>query len=444
MRPPPLQFFTGNILNPRGDRECQLFSMGVMVVERRRGGSVIRELLAPEEAREKYASSMTGANTIDFGESLILPGFFDMHFHWVQDDVRTMPKDSLLQWLEKYTFPAEMKFVSSRYSREKARIFFRRLTKAGTIGGAVFSSVHENALHAAMKEARGDFIIGNVQMNMNSPDDLTRTERHSISGVRRLFRRYGRRYAFTPRFAITTSPQVMLAGGMLADRLGAFKQSHLSETLAEVDYTLSLYRKIPGFERVRTYTGIYRKAAMLGPRSLMAHGIHLSPAEMEILRRTRTSLVHCPTSNAPLSERGLGSGLFDFARVNRQKIRWALGSDIGGGPFLSMLDVMRSFVEQNGRAGRRGATRVSALYRATLAGAEILEVDDRTGNLDPGKEASFIVIPLPGSGQERKPEQLLTRLLDLHASRRERYDECVSEVFLNGQRVFPFRNPGRQ
>jgi guanine deaminase len=444
MRPGPLHFYSGNILNPRGDRDCQLFSKGVMVVESRRGTARIRELLTASEAREKHRSTMNASNTTDFGDSVLLPGFFDMHFHWVQDDVRTMPKDSLLQWLEKYTFPAEMKFSSSRYGREKARIFFRRLIRAGTVGGAVFSSIHENALHAAMKEAKGDFIIGNVQMNMNSPEGLVQTERESMSGVRRLFRKYGRRYAFTPRFAITTSPKVMLAGGRLANRLKAFKQSHLSETRAEIDFTLSLYRKIPGFERVRTYTGIYRKVDMLGSRSLMAHGIHLSGAELEVIRRTRTALIHCPTSNAPLSERGLGSGLFDFERVGRSKIRWALGSDIGGGPFLSMLDVMRSFVDQNERAGRKGATRVSALYRATLAGAEILEVGGRTGNLDPGKEASFIVIPLPGSGQERNPERLLARLLDLHSSRRERYDECISQVFLRGRRVFPESKPSGQ
>jgi guanine deaminase len=169
----------------------------------------------------------------------------------------------------------------------------------------------------------------------------------------------------------------------------------------------------------------------------MAHGIHLSPSELELLRKTRTALIHCPTSNAPIGERGLGSGLFDFKKVNRKKIRWALGSDIGGGPFLSMFDVMRSFVEQNQRVGRIGATRVSALYRATLAGAEILGISGRAGNLDPGKEASFIIVPLPGASEELSAERLLTRLIDLHSSRREKYDDCVSHVFLRGRRIYP-------
>jgi guanine deaminase len=439
-----LQFFAGTLLNPRGDRDCQIFPRGVLVVEKRHESAWIREVLPWEEARKRHLRVMRSSNTRDFGDSVILPGFFDMHFHWVQDDVRTLPKDSLLEWLEQYTFPAEMKFASTAYSRKKAKSFFRRLTRVGTLGGAVFSSVHETALHAAMREARGDFIIGNVQMNMNSPEALRQTGPESVAGVKRLFVRYGTRYAFTPRFAICTDPGVMDFGGKQADRLKAFKQSHLSETQAEIDFTLALYRKIPGFERVRTYAEIYQRASMLGPRSLMAHGIHLSNSELELIRKTRTVIVHCPTSNAPLAERGLGSGLFDFRGANRRKIRWALGSDIGGGPFLSMFDVMRSFVDQNTRAGRRGATCISALYRATLAGAEILGVGKRTGNLDRGKEASFIVVPCPGASSEIRAEALLSRLLERHASHRERYDDSVSHVYYRGKRVFPASRPRTQ
>ena len=58
----------------------------------------------------------------DLSGSLIIPPFFDMHFHWVQDDVCLMPKDSLLEWLEKYTFPTEQKFANKRFVDRKSRI----------------------------------------------------------------------------------------------------------------------------------------------------------------------------------------------------------------------------------------------------------------------------------------------------------------------------------
>src|SRR5690606_22197023 len=138
----------------------------------------------------------------------------------------------------------------------------------------------------------------------------------------------------------------------MADGARCFKQTHLSETRAEIDFTLSLYReKFPEFKKVRSYTEIYEKVGMLGKRSPMGHAIHLSAAELKTLSQTKTAIVHCPTSNAPIKDLGLGSGLFDFRRTEKARVRWALGSDIGGGPFLCMLDVMRSFVEQNRRKG---------------------------------------------------------------------------------------------
>jgi guanine deaminase len=378
---------------------------------------------------------MNSKNTFKVKNAVILPGFYDLHFHWVQDSVRKMPKDSLLEWLEKYTFPAEARFQSRSYSKTRARIFFKRALRAGTIGGAVYSSIHACALEAAMKEARGNFIVGNVLMNENSPKGLTQTEAESIRLTRIFIRKYRKRFAFTPRFAITTTPGVMKTGATLSDRAGCFKQTHLSESPAEIEFVLGQYRKIEGFEKVKTYTEIYQKSGMLGPRSLMAHGIHLSRGELKILARTRTPIIHCPTSNAPLPELGLGSGLFDFRAADREKIRWALGSDIGGGPELSMLDVMRSFVDQNRRKGIRQATATRALYRATLAGASILGVDRTSGNLKKGKNADFIVIPFSGAKDYREPEELLLALIHSCKDDRSGYDRMVKRTYLNGNRV---------
>src|SRR5690606_9729655 len=265
---------------------------------------------------------MTPKNTIDFGHSVIMPGFFDMHFHWVQDDVREMPKDSLLEWLDKYTFPTEAKYKDKKYTEQKAKYFFDKLTKYGTIGGACYSSIHEHAVDSAIKNAKGDFVIGNVLMNMNSPENLTQTEEESLKLTKKLIAKHGAKHCFTPRFAITTTPKVMKEGSKMADKAKCFKQTHLSETTPEIEFVLSIYRKLPGFEKVKTYTDIYKQTGMLGPRSLMGHGIHLSDAELKTLSSTKTAIVHCPTSNAPIKEKGLGSGLFDLRKIEKAKVRW--------------------------------------------------------------------------------------------------------------------------
>jgi guanine deaminase len=346
-----------------------------------------------------------------------------------------MPKDSLLGWLDKYTFPTEIKFKDKQYAKKRAKQFFTKLVEHGTIGGACYSSIHEHAIDAAIERAKGHFVIGNVLMNMNSPKELTQTEDESLALTKKLIKKHGAKFCFTPRFAITTTPKVMSHGSKHADKANCFKQTHLSETPQEIDFVLSLYREIPGFEKVKSYTEIYQKTGMLGKRSLMGHGIHLSDKELAILKKTDTTVIHCPTSNAPLKEKGLGSGLFNYKKIEKAKIRWALGSDIGGGPFLSMFDVMRSFVDQHKKIGHKDATFIKALYRSTLAGAEILGCEKKAGNLNKGKEANFIIVPMNHKLSPINAEEALQGLIEPHKRQRAKYSELVDKVYFNGQEV---------
>jgi len=426
------RFYKGIFLNPLDDKKCEYIPEGLLVVKKGK----IKSLLPYAQGLKKYSSEMTKANTTDFGHSLVMPGFYDMHFHWVQDDVREMTKDSLLEWLEKYTFPTEMKYAKKSYAELKAKSFFKKLSGMGTIGGACYSSIHENALVSAMKHVKGDFVIGNVLMNMYSPEKLTQTNDESLKLTKKLIKNYGKRHCFTPRFAITTTPEVMSKGSKMADKAKCFKQTHLSETAAEIDFVLSIYRKLPGFENVKSYTEIYEKTGMLGKRSLMGHGIHLSEKELKTLNKTQTSVIHCPTSNAPIKDKGLGSGLFDFKKIEKAKVTWALGSDIGGGPFLSMFDVMRSFVDQNKKKKVTGATYVKALFRSTLAGAEILGLDKKSGNFDKNKEATFIVVPLKKNVKPRNAEEALQNLIEPYKLSRKAYGALVSHTCFKGEFIF--------
>jgi guanine deaminase len=428
-------FYIATILNPQDDKTCDFYPHGLLVTETSGKEAVIKDVMALEAGVKKYHKLMKKKNTTDFGHSLIMPGFFDMHFHWVQDDVREMPKDSLLGWLQKYTFPTEMKFKNKIYAKKRAKVFFQKLLEHGTLGGACYSSIHEHAVDTAIKKAQGHFVIGNVLMNMNSPEELTQSEEDSLELTKRLIKKHGTKHCFTPRFAITTTPKVMKEGSKLADKAKCFKQTHLSETPQEIDFVLSIYKKFPGFEKVKSYTEIYQKTGMLGERSLMGHGIHLLPKELEILKKTKTAVIHCPTSNAPLKEKGLGSGLFDLKKIEKSKIRWALGSDIGGGPFLSMFDVMRSFVDQHNKSGRKDATYIKALYRATLAGAEILGLGKSAGNLNKGKEASFIVVPMAKKSLPQDAEAALKELVEPHKKKRQKYADLVQSVYYRGQTV---------
>lgn len=430
-----LSFYRATILNPLNDKECEFWSDGVLVTQSDRSGKqCVFDIVDYNTACEKYVEDFGTSNLYEFPGKLIIPSFFDMHFHWVQDDVRVMPKDSLLEWLEKYTFPTEEKFSSKSFSQRKAKAFFKKLVSTGTLGGACYSSIHVHTLDFAMKEVVGDVLIGNVLMTMNSPAKLVQTSQKATQLAIRMMKKYKHRYVLTPRFAISTDPQTMKDTTKFANQNKIYKQSHLSETKSEIDFVLSLYKNRVGFKTVKTYTEIYHKVGMLGPRSLMGHAIHLSNRELDLLKKTKTALVHCPTSNAPLKDKGLGSGLFDFKKIEQKKIPWALGSDIGGGPYLSMLDVMQSFVKQHKRAKKKGATYTKALYRSTLAGAEILGIAKKTGNLSRGKEANFVVIPLRKT-KFKDAESCLEKLIAAETNRKK-FDLYVERTYYRGQCVY--------
>lgn len=442
--------FLAHILNPVSDHKCEFIKDGALVLKKVfRNDKWIYLVENKYEATEFFRKLDEGVynvsdKIVDYTGHVIIPAFFDLHFHWVQDDVREMPKANLLEWLKLYTFPTEKKFEEKKYALNKAKSFFKKLTQVGTLGGGCYSSVHEHAVDYAMKNAIGDFIIGNVLMTMNSPDFLTQTKEQAIVSVNNLLNKYGSKYAVTPRFAISTDPETMRESATLAKKNACFIQSHLSETRDEINFVIDLYQNKSDFKHIKTYTEIYKKTNVLGPRTIMAHGIHLQKEELEILQDTHTSIAHCPTSNAEINEMGLESGLLDFKQLEKYQIPWALGSDIGGGPVLSMFDVIRSFVDQNANANIEGATYQKALYRATLASAEILKIDDHKGNLDNEKEANFLILPKIKSSTNDTANSIIKHYIQAdghdiapqNLSKRLEYDNVVEKVYYQGYLVY--------
>lgn len=431
---PARRALRGRILNPISDIRCDAFSDGILLIEASDNGGW--NIVACGASAAVVEDHNVADSEIEALDGVILPGLIDLHFHWVQDDVRLMPKDALLEWLRLYTFPNEAKFADASFAEQAAAVFWPRILSTGTIGGCAYSSIHKSALESAFRHAGEHFLIGNVLMTMHSPEALTQTEAEAIELVECLSSHYRDRYLASPRFAPTTGPEVMRAAGEAARAHGSFIQTHLSETPAEIAWVTEMYREFEGFEDVATYTEIYDRVGLLGPRTMMGHVIHMSDAEWVRLAETDTVAVSCPTSNAPLPELGLGSGLFDFRTADAQGVRWALATDIGGGPFLSMFDVMQSFVAQNASAGIPEATRVRALYRATQASAAILEKGARIGNFAPGKEASFIHVPVDLAAGLEGAEAILEAILAEHVDARADYESCVERTVVNGETVY--------
>lgn len=432
-----------DLINPQSPQECLLARDMAIVLRKKDLSKSPQDVLYFIEKIVPETQLISHLRPFNQGEIeitdarglLALPAFYDMHFHWVQDDVRVMPKDSLLTWLTQYTWPYEKRFASKSYTQKKAKTFANELLACGTLGGGCYGSIHGHTVDIALSEFIGDFVVGNVLMTMNSPSFLSQTTTQALQLIKQKSKKYGPRYALTPRFAPTTHPEVMQAGSVEARAHDCFIQSHLCETKEEIDYVLSLYSKIKGFEKVKSYTEIYKRCGILGPKTIMGHGIHLDQAELKLLSQSKTVLAHCPTSNAPVKDLGLGSGLFDWQKISKAKIPWVLASDIGGGPYLSMFDVMESFVAQNHKR-KIPASYTQALYHATKASAKVLKLDHLQGSLEANQLANFILVPSPAAQKGEDGESVLKKIISPYKNKREKYAQLVHSTYYHGHLVY--------
>ncbi len=374
----------------------------------------------------------------------LLPGLVDLHTHLPQHEAVAMDGLELLPWLETFIFPAEARFAEVEVARAAAARFFQALLRSGTTLAVVYSTVHEAATEAAFQEAQRcgiRLVMGKVMMDQHAPEALRETPALSLDASARLCEAWhgcdgGRlAYAFTPRFAPSCSRELMRGAADRAERYGAYLQTHLSENLQELDWVREL------FPEAESYTDVYRRMGLLGPRTLLAHGIHLGRQERDLLRETGAHLAHCPRSNAFLA-----SGIMPLRRWMEEGLSVGLGTDVGAGPSLSMwaeaafacmASKLRWAERRNLAAHLRKRseapgcgdvvalidpeaeaplTPAEAFRLATLGGAKALGLEDRIGSLEVGKEADLVgvdpqvVDPLPERAPE-SAERLLSRLL---------------------------------
>ena len=320
--------------------------------------------------------------------ALILPGFIDTHVHFPQMEVVGAHGERLLDWLEKYVFPAEARFADPVHARTVAERFLDETLRNGTTTALVFGSVHAAALDEFFQacEARNlRMIAGKSMMDRNCPESVRDSARDSYVDSKRLIRKWHGRgrlgYAVTPRFAATSSPeQLALAGQLLREHPGVHLQTHISENLDEVAWVSRLFPQAPH------YLATYDQMGLLGRRSVFAHCLHLSEGEWRRLAQSRSNVAFCPTSNL-----FLGSGLFPMACAREHCVTVGLGTDIGGGTSFSLLQTLNEAYKVLQLQGEH-LSPLKAFHLATLGGAEALDLADVLGNFLPGKEADFIIM----------------------------------------------------
>jgi len=356
------------------------------------------------------------ATVSHYGDAWILPGFIDGHIHFPQLYATASSGKQLLDWLEHSIFPSEIRFRDQEFAKQAARQLVGRLLGAGTTTALVFGSQFHHATQALFHEARDQglrIITGLTLMDRFGPQELFTPAQQSYDAAVSLINEIAEQpllhYAITPRFAISCSDPLLEVCSQLAREFPqSYIQTHINENPDEIETVREL------FPHSKHYADVYDKAGLLKPGTVLAHNVHPQNAELALIRERDCVVCHCPASNS-----FLGSGLFPMKKHLDLGIRVMMGTDIGAGTNFSILrELGDAYKCQQLQRFRLSAAML--LYLGTHAGAQALDLADRVGNFQVGKDGDLVVLDPAREPYLRerlnhaeKPEDKLFALLNL-------------------------------
>lgn len=347
----------------------------------------IQAIDSPEALRAAHP----GLPVTDMGKALISAGFIDAHVHYPQTAIIASWGKRLIDWLNSYTFPEEMRFADPAHAETIAARYFDLALAHGTTSMCSYATIHPASVEAffTQAQARGlRALAGKTCMDRNAPPGLCDSAQSAYDQSAALLARWHGRdrlsYVITPRFSPTSTPaQLEALGALWRENPQCLMQTHLSEQTDEIAWVQSLYPE------ARDYLDTYERFGLLGPGAVFGHAIHLTPRERARLREADAALVHCPTSNS-----FIGSGIFDMQGLMAEgHHRIGLATDTGGGSSFSMLRTMAAAYEL-AQLRHNPLHPAQLWWLATVGAARALRIDAQVGNLAPGLEADLVAIDL--------------------------------------------------
>ena len=341
----------------------------------------------------------------DYTDKFIIPGMCDMHLHAPQYGFRGIgmlidEKSSWETWFERYSFPEENRYKDLEYANLAYQRFTNDIVKTTTTTRAsIYATIHRPATELLMRKlADAGFAgyVGKLNMDKNSHYGYQETTQESLEETERWINETSEGYGYikpilTPRYTPTCTDECMEGLGKLAVKYNVPVQSHLSEGLDEIEWVKSMKPEI------ECYGDAYDMYGLLGTTvpSLMAHVVYPVEKEYEMLKTRNVTVAHCPSSN-------MGScGVARVLDMVGDGIKVGLGTDVAGGPNLSLMRAMTdavyaskmrwAFTERKDDPyyPRRILTVANVFYLATMGGGQFF---GKVGCFLPGYEFDAVVL----------------------------------------------------
>lgn len=363
---------------------------------------------------------------IDAAGCAVIPGFVQTHIHLCQTIFRGAADDlSLIDWLKKRVWPMEAAHSASSITAS-ARLGIAELIKGGTTCALTMETVsHTNEVFKVVEETGFRATVGKCMMDKGDevPPPLQEQTTQSIEESVALLNAWhekagGRiRYCFAPRFAISCTGELLKKVAGLARERRVMVHTHASENTTEC-------------EMIESETGMRNVAyldslGLTGPHVALAHCVHLSDEEIDTLEKTRTNVVHCPSSNLKL-----GSGIAPISRLLDRNVSVSLGADGAAcNNRLDMFTEMRTAaLLQKALHGPEVLPANRTLRMATIDGAKAMGLDADIGSLEEGKRADVAIVRLEGLHETPVADVVSTLVYSAQAS-------DVDTVIIDGELV---------
>jgi 5-methylthioadenosine/S-adenosylhomocysteine deaminase len=341
----------------------------------------------PEAIRKQFRA----AETIEAWGSVIMPGLVNTHTHAPMVMYRGLADDlALMEWLQKYIFPAEAKTLSPEFVRAGTRLAALEMIRSGTTTYADMyyfeEEIAKETKTAGLRAVLGQTIIQFPVADAKTPaDGLARAEA--------FIKDYKDDPLITPAVAphamYTLDGPTLMACRELAKRYRVPTIIHVAETQEEEKTAQERHQASP----VRYLESL----GFLGPGVLAAHAVWVSEPEIAILKARGVGVSHNPESNMKLA-----SGTAPVPAYLAAGIPLGLGTDgAASNNDLDMFEAMRtaSFLHKLHSNDPRVVDAKTALTMATIGGARALGMDSRIGSLEPGKRADLIVVSMSTARQ---------------------------------------------
>ena len=351
-------------------------------------GTQIVAVDTPAAISARYRS----ANTIDATGKVVMPGLINTHTHAAMVMFRGLGNDlNLMDWLQKYIFPAEAKTVSPEFVRVGTRLALLEMIQSGTTTFADMYYFEEEVAKvtkaAGMRGVLGQTVIEFPVADAKTPADaLARTEAFA--------KQFEHDELITPSIAphsvYTLDAKTLTAVSQLAKRLMIPIQIHLAETQAEIGRSQERHQMRP--------VAILERLNFWAPTTIAAHGVWINDDEITLLKQREVGIAHNPESNMKLS-----SGTAPVMKYRQAGVSVGIGTDgAASNNDLDMFEAMRqaAFQQKLVTMDPTAITAAEALEMGTLGGARALGRGQRLGSLEVGKLADLIIVGMSKARQQ--------------------------------------------